>query len=207
MSSIFISSAVQRMKSKAGSTSKEFPPGRKSKSRWKQVGKARSVVAKTAADGKGANSFCQMTSCQLWSPEHPVLYHVTLASAEDQLEDEIGFRTIETRGTEILLNGEPIFLKGINAHAEAPFRTGRAYSEKDAETLLGWVHELGGNFIRLAHYPHSERMTRLADQMGILVWSEIPVYWDCHFADPAVLSKAQSQLSGDDSPRPGQSRR
>jgi beta-glucuronidase len=83
----------------------------------------------------------------------------------------------------------------VNAHAEAPFRTGRAYSEKDAETLLGWVHELGANFVRLAHYPHSERLTRLADRMGILVWSEIPVYWDVHFADPTVLAKAQSQLS------------
>jgi beta-glucuronidase len=63
------------------------------------------------------------------------------------------------------------------------------------ETLLGWVHELGGNFVRLAHYPHSERMTRLADRMGILVWSEIPVYWACHFEDPVVLAKAESQLS------------
>lgn len=132
---------------------------------------------------------------QLWSPEHPTLYHVVLDAAGDNLEDDIGFRTIETRGTEILLNGHPIFLKGINIHAEAPYRTGRAYSEQDAETLLGWVREMGANFVRLAHYPHDERMTRLADRMGILVWSEIPVYWSCHFDDPAVLKKAQSQLS------------
>jgi len=111
---------------------------------------------------------------QLWSPEHPVLYRVVLAAGEDRLEDEMGFRTIETRGTTILLNGQPIFLKGISVHAEAPYRTGRAFSEQDAEALLGWVHELGGNYVRLAHYPHSERMTRLADRMGILVWSEIP---------------------------------
>ena len=124
-----------------------------------------------------------------------MLYRVILTTGEDRLEDEIGFRTIETRGTEILLNGQPIFLKGISAHAEAPYRTGRAFSEEDVETLLGWVHELGGNFVRLAHYPHSERMTRLADRMGILVWSEIPVYWACHFEDPVVLSKAQLQLS------------
>ncbi len=149
---------------------------------------------KTGADGK-AEIHLRDEKLQLWSPEHPTLYHITLSAADDKLEDDMGFRTIEAHGTEILLNGQPIFLKGINIHAEAPIRTGRAYSEKDAETLLGWVHELGGNFVRLAHYPHSERMTRLADKMGILVWSEIPVYWECHFGDPLVLAKAQAQLS------------
>jgi beta-glucuronidase len=160
----------------------------------KQGTQTAGVTAKIEADGKAPIHFVD-DKLQLWSPEHPTLYNVTLTAGEDTLQDEIGFRTIETRGTEILLNGEPIFLKGINAHAEAPFRTGRAYSEKDAETLLGWVHELGGNFVRLAHYPHSERMTRLADRMGILVWSEIPVYWAIHWEDPAVLGKARSQLS------------
>jgi beta-glucuronidase len=160
----------------------------------KQGTQTAGVSGKTDADGKAQVHFVD-DNLQLWSPDHPTLYNVTLAAGEDTLQDEIGFRTIETRGTEILLNGEPIFLKGINAHAEAPLRTGRAYSEKDAETLLGWVHELGGNFVRLAHYPHSERMTRLADRMGILVWSEIPVYWAIHWEDPAVLNKARAQLS------------
>jgi beta-glucuronidase len=157
-------------------------------------GHTTSTAGKTQLNGVAAIRLVDNT-LQLWSPEHPVLYHAVLAAAGDRLEDDIGFRTIETRGTEILLNGQPIFLKGINIHAEATYRTGRAYSEQDVRTLLGWVHELGGNFVRLAHYPHSERMTRLADRMGILVWSEIPVYWDCQFADPVVLKKAELQLS------------
>ncbi len=157
-------------------------------------GQSTFVTAKSEADGR-VRIHLRDGKLQLWSPEHPVLYHVKITAGEDTLEDEIGFRTIETRGTEILLNGQPIFLKGISVHAEAPYRTGRAYSESDVETLLGWVHELGGNFVRLAHYPHSERMVRLADRLGILVWSEIPVYWACHFEDPLVLSKAESQLS------------
>ena len=157
-------------------------------------GQTNSVTAKTDADGK-AQIHLSAAKLKLWSPENPVLYHVILTAGEDRLEDEMGFRTIETLGTQILLNGKPIFLKGVSVHAEAPFRTGRAFSEKDAETLLGWIHELGGNYARLAHYPHSERMTRLADRMGILIWSEIPVYWACHFDDPAVLRKAQAQLS------------
>jgi beta-glucuronidase len=106
----------------------------------------------------------------------------------------MGFRTIETRGTEILLNGKPIFLRGIAIHAEAPYRTGRAWSDKDAETLLGWAKELGCNYVRLAHYPHDETMLRAADRMGLLVWSENPVYWALEFDNPKVLAKAEQQL-------------
>jgi beta-glucuronidase len=145
-------------------------------------------------DGK-AQIVIHDSKLQLWSPQTPKLYQVTIESGADKLQDDMGFRTIEVRGTQILLNGKPIFLKGMSVHAEAPYRTGRAYSENDAETLLGWIHELGGNYVRLAHYPHDERMTRLADRMGILVWSEIPVYWACHFDDPAVLKKAEAQLT------------
>ncbi len=170
------------------------PAGSEVRVALEKDGQSAVVTGETETDGR-ARIHLQVEKLQLWSPEHPALYRVTLKAGEDTLEDEMGFRTIETRGTEILLNGQPIFLKGINVHAEAPYRTGRAYSEEDLETLLGWVHELGGNFVRLAHYPHSERMTRLADRMGILVWSEIPVYWACQFEDPVVLGKAQSQLS------------
>lgn len=90
----------------------------------------------------------------------------------DSVREQIGFRTIETRGTEILLNGKPLFLRGISAHEEAPFRAGRAFSAEDSRTLLGWAKELGCNFIRLAHYPHNENMLREADRMGVLVWSK-----------------------------------
>ncbi len=130
----------------------------------------------------------------LWSPETPKLYKVYLKAGKDMLEDDMGFRTIEVQGTKILLNGKPIFLQGVSIHAEAPYRGGRAYSEKDVDTLLGWAHELGANYVRLAHYPHDQRMTRAADRMGILVWSEIPVYWAIEFDNPAVLVKAEQQL-------------
>lgn len=131
---------------------------------------------------------------QRWSPETPKLYKVTIIAGNDSITDLIGFRTIETRGTEILLNGKPIFLRGISIHAEAPYRTGRANTDKDAETLLGWAKELGCNFVRLAHYPHDETMLRAADRMGLLVWSENPVYWALQFDNPKVLAKAEQQL-------------
>jgi beta-glucuronidase len=129
-----------------------------------------------------------------WSPETPRFYKVKISAGQDALDDLIGFRTVETRGTEILLNGKPIFLRGISIHAEAPYRTGRANTNKDAETLLGWAKELGCNFVRLAHYPHDESMLRAADRMGLLVWSENPVYWAVQFDNPKVLIKAEQQL-------------
>jgi hypothetical protein len=67
-----------------------------------------------------------------------------------------------TSGPDILLNGKPIFLRGISIHEEAPLRGGRAFSEEDARTLLTWAKELGCNFVRLAHYPHNEHITRMA---------------------------------------------
>jgi len=95
----------------------------------------------------------------------------------------------------MLLKGTPTFLRGICIHAEAPMRGGRANNDKDVETLLGWAQELGCNYVRLAHYPHDQRMTRAADRMGIMVWSEIPVYWAEQFGNPEVLKKAEQQLS------------
>jgi beta-glucuronidase len=138
-------------------------------------------------------------SLTLWSPETPRLYKVEIATGSgpigDTITDEIGFRTIETRGTQILLNGKPVFLRGVSIHAEAPYRTGRAYTQKDVDTLLGWAKELGCNYVRLAHYPHDERMTRTADRLGLMVWSEIPDYWALQFDNPAVLAKSQQQLT------------
>jgi beta-glucuronidase len=138
---------------------------------------------------------------ELWSPEKPTLYGVIIGAGSDGVmagnrivKDSIGFRTIETRGTQILLNGKPIFLRGISAHEEAPFRGGRAFSTEDDRTLITWAKELGCNFMRLTHYPHNEEMIRLADQMGMLIWDEVPVYWEMQFQNPAVLENAKAQL-------------
>ncbi|MBZ5657046.1 MAG: beta-glucuronidase [Acidobacteriia bacterium] len=151
---------------------------------------------KTSAitDAQGRATFHVPAKLQLWSPQDPKLYDVRISYGDDVVHDSIGFRTIETRGPQILLNGEPIFLRGISLHEEAPIRGGRAYSVEDAQTLLGWAKELGCNFVRLAHYPHNENEIRLADRMGLLVWSEIPVYWDIAWKSPAALANARAQL-------------
>jgi beta-glucuronidase len=153
----------------------------------------RSVSARAGADSS-ATFTLSADGVELWTPEHPKRYKVRLLAGEDILDDSMGFRTIEVRGTDILLNGKPVFLRGVSIHAEAPFRGGRANNDQDADTLLGWAKELGCNYVRLAHYPHDQRMTRAADRLGLMVWSEIPVYWAEHFDDPAVLAKAEQQL-------------
>lgn len=145
-------------------------------------------------DANGHAMFRFPAKLDLWSPENPKLYDVIVRGGADTVHDQIGFRSIEVREGKILLNGKPIFLRGIAMHEEAPFRGGRAFSPEDAQTLLGWVKDLGCNFIRFAHYPHNESEVRLADRMGLMVWSEIPVYWDIDWQNPATLANAEAQL-------------
>ena len=130
-----------------------------------------------------------------WQPEQPKLYEVKLTAATDTIQDKIGFRTIETRGKTILLNGKTIFLRGICIHEENPFIPGRPRGASDLYMLLHWAKELNCNFARLAHYPHNEMMSRLADSLGILLWEEVPVYWTIDWTNKATYNNAQNQLS------------
>ena len=148
---------------------------------------------KTAADGTA--SVNMKAKPQLWCPENPKRYQVEITLDNSTIGDSIGFRMIETRGKQILLNGKPIFLKGISIHEEKPNGGGRANSTEDAHTLLSWAKELGCNFVRLAHYPHNEYMVREAERMGILVWSEIPCYWTIAWKNPKTYENACNQLT------------
>jgi beta-glucuronidase len=144
---------------------------------------------KTKSNNEGLADVNFHSKFKLWSPENPKLYNVIIQSETDTIVDNIGFRSIETKGAKILLNGKPIFLKGVNIHEENPFRAARAFSESDALVLLTWSKELGCNFVRLAHYPHNEYMVKLAEKMGIMVWDEIPVYQHIEFSTPGVTDK------------------
>jgi len=145
-------------------------------------------------DQHGYASFEINASPEYWSPEIPKLYEVLIASETDKISDRIGFRTIEAKGTNILLNGKEIFCRGVCIHEEAAYRNGRAYSSEEDAILLGWAKELGCNFVRLAHYPHNEQMIRQAEKMGIMVWSEIPVYWTIQWTNSETYDNAEHQL-------------
>ncbi|MEY4544736.1 MAG: hypothetical protein RL685_931 [Pseudomonadota bacterium] len=131
----------------------------------------------------------------LWTGAAPRRYEVQLSSADDRVQEAIGFRSIATRGADLLLNGQPIFLRGISIHEQAPRRPGRATSREDALELLGWAKELGCNFVRLAHYPHNEHMVRAAEELGLLVWSEVPVYWTIMWENPETYANAEGQVT------------
>jgi len=154
------------------------------------------LVKEVTIDSTGSCNFTLAANkLELWSPESPKLYDVTIESGTDKVTDRIGFRTIETKGKQILLNGKPVFLKGISLHDENPLRKDRANSMDDARLVLGWAKELGCNFLRLAHYPHQENIVRLADEMGIMLWEELPLYWGIDWGNAKVLQKAKDQYS------------
>ncbi|MBV33222.1 MAG: beta-glucuronidase [Porticoccaceae bacterium] len=153
------------------------------------------IKYEASPDKNGLARFAADVSPGLWSPKTPKLYGMEISFLEDRVSDQIGFRTISANGDEIYLNGSPIFLKGISIHEESPLNEGRAWSAADAHVTLSWAKELGANFVRLAHYPHNEAMIKAADQLGLMVWSEIPVYWTILFDNKAVYANAERQLT------------
>lgn len=152
------------------------------------------ITQRLTTNESGEAYFTVKAKPQLWSPENPKLYDIKLDLSNQSINDRIGFRTIETSGKKILLNGKHVFLRGVSIHEEAPFRSGRAWSKEDAMVLLNWAKELGCNYVRLAHYPHNEHMVRMAEEMGLMVWSEIPVYWTISWENPETYKNAERQL-------------
>ncbi len=130
---------------------------------------------------------------KLWSPEEPVLYDVTLSCGADCVSDRVGYREISVKGRKIFLNGKELFLRGISAHEDS-VKNGKALSDDERRQMLGAAKELGCNFMRVAHYPHHENMAKLADEAGMLLWEEIPVYWAIRFARKETYEDAENQL-------------
>lgn len=149
---------------------------------------------KTKSNKNGLATIDFSLKPELWSPANPKLYKVIIKSETDSVSDDIGFRTIEVKDGRVLLNSKPIFLKAVNIHEENPYKAARANSIEDARVLLNAAKELGCNLVRLAHYPHNENMVKEAERMGLMVWSELPVYQHIDFADSAVPGKMERML-------------
>lgn len=142
-------------------------------------------------DGQGELVF--EAEPELWSPENPKLYDVELTCGEDHVSDRVGFREIRVKGMDIVLNGKPVFLHGISCHEDSVLN-GKGLNDEERIENIRIAKELGCNFMRVAHYPHHERMAQLADELGILLWEEIPVYWNIRFDLEDTYQDAENQL-------------
>lgn len=138
---------------------------------------------------------------QLWSPENPYLYSVILNLIDsheknviDYVKDRIGFKEIRVLGSDIYLNGKKIFLKGICVH-EDHIEYGKTTNEEIIRSTIKHLKELYGNYLRLAHYPHDRRFAIIADEEGIILWEEIPVYWAIAFNNKRTFIDAENQIS------------
>ena len=151
-------------------------------------------IKQTFRVANGSGEILLEAAPELWSPENPRLYDVELSCCGDEVRDRVGFREIRVDGMDIVLNGKPVFLRGISCHEDS-VEHGKALTDEERLENIRAAKELGCNFMRVAHYPHSERMAQLADEMGLLLWEEIPVYWDIHFSSEDTYSDAENQLT------------
>jgi len=154
------------------------------------------VTIRANTDEAGRAGFSvRARGLELWSPDSPRLYDVALTLEDETLADRIGFRTVSTRGDKVLLNGEPMEIRGISMHEETVRHPGLSNSREDVLAQFELVKELNANFVRLAHYPHNEYTVKLADEMGLMLWSEIPIVSLIDWENPDTLVVAKSILT------------
>ena len=132
---------------------------------------------------------------QLWSPSNPKLYEVIISSKNESINDEIGFRSIKTQGQKIYLNNSEIRFKGIAMHSEPIGIDGPAFSQEHFKELLSTAKELNINFVRAAHYPYTRHLAKVADRLGLMLWEEVPVYWNIDWDNSETLNIATNQIT------------
>lgn len=113
---------------------------------------------------------------EAWNHENPCLYFLKCqiwedGKAVDDLIDRVGFRTVSVKGHQILINGEPVFLKGVNRHEDHGI-CGCAMPLQLLDADIKLILEAGCNAVRTSHYPNDERFLDLCDEYGIYVWEE-----------------------------------
>jgi beta-glucuronidase len=132
---------------------------------------------------------------QLWSPDDPKLYKVIISTDQEIISDEIGFRSIKVKGQNIYLNNSEIQFKGISMHSEPIGIPGPAFSKEHFQDLLLTAKDLNINFIRAAHYPYTRHLAKVADRLGLMLWEEVPVYWNIDWDNSETLNIATNQIT------------
>ena len=157
------------------------------KGRLRLRGAGAPIEAPVSFTGREAEATLRIPKARAWSPDDPFLYELAVSllgpggGEVDRYDLEVGVRTVVARGSELLLNGKRVFLKGFGRHEDFAV-SGRGLNApvmvRD-NALLKWT---GANSYRTSHYPYSEEEMRLADHEGFLVIDEIPAV-SLHFGD------------------------
>ena len=130
------------------------------------------------AQKDGKEGVLYVENAHLWQVRNAYLYRLRIRIMDgeeliDEYEQEIGIRTVKVEGTDILINGEPVYLKGFGKHEDSDI-VGRGFSigimKRDFE-LMKWI---GANSFRTSHYPYSEEIYQMADREGFLIIDEVP---------------------------------
>ena len=125
-----------------------------------------------------------MNNVVLWDTNNPYLYKVVAKTETDDLIDMVGFRKIEVKDNNILLNNKSIELLGVNRHEEHP-DWGFAFPPKLMKKDIDLICDMGCNTVRGSHYPQAQIFVDMLDARGILFWSEIPM-WGVGFGKEAL---------------------
>jgi len=125
--------------------------------------------------------FPELSNLRLWSPDNPYLYSLDIKLVDktgqllDHKQHSVGFRWVSLNADEgFYLNGNPIKLIGVNRHQD--FKGyGNAVPLALQKKDIHLIKQMGSNVIRFAHYPHFQELYKLYDELGFLVWTEIPI--------------------------------
>lgn len=131
-----------------------------------------------AAEASGENGILEVKKAHLWQVRNAYLYKIVIRITDgnqvvDEYSEDVGIRTVAVKGAKILLNGQPVYLKGFGKHEDSDI-VGRGFNigimKRDFE-LMKWI---GANSFRTSHYPYSEEIYQIADREGFLVIDEVP---------------------------------
>jgi beta-galactosidase len=144
-----------------------------------------------------ARATIDVRGARVWSHEEPGLYQLVVSLVDpsgaivESVSSRVGFRRIEIRDRQFLINGMPVLVRGVNRHDFHP-STGRVVNETDMRADLVLMKQMGFNALRTAHYPNDPRLLDLCDELGLYVIDEADIeahanmFKLCH--DPRYLS-------------------